>query len=1167
MTELSQKDLDRIMGELPGCIALYQVDGANLHTIRYSSSIPEISGYTDKEYSELVTRNATDIILESDRGGTVQTISDCVKDCTKQVTCVYRVLHKTKSFAWIYAQAKCIGTLEGKPLILSNFLNISIEAEMHAELLSLTHRKIYVCDAKTLELLFVNDTALEGKSDRNYNGKTCYQFIRNRADFCPSCVTTRMIGETSHEEDWRDPYTDRYYHVESKRLSWFGRDAYAHVIEDITESKKSQLNAEARNAELEKIVSNIPAGLCVYRVKGKNDLSYVTTNAALRDIAGISEEEFQTSSQPILAERLHPDDKQTFTDALHKLQVASQTTSCTFRLRRNEHERYRYLRLEGRSVKEPDGSLLAFACFTDVSLQSEATQALQVSEMRYKLAIKGANLLVWEYDVPGNRIISSDRSLEEVGYPNVIENVPQTILPDVDPNDQEKFLALYADVHAGKASSSCEVWMTNKKTNFPQCQRITYYTVCDLSGRPIRAYGLSQVITTQKLEEIKYRKSVQDLFTANPQAMASFRLNLTRNEILESHTPIEHYRQPMKGGIQKLTADGLFDKVVCDMPSEEERSRFMTTFSRKNLLNSFREGKATLTCEYRRRIPTGSLRWALCTITLIANPESGDTECFIYTSDITDRKREEAVIQRVTNEEYDFIAILDVDTRLFTFRNIRSDFDDIPQTKTFPYDEGARKLLNADIYSGVSASHKEMLTFDSIIKNLKKASSYTVTLQRKSKITGEIVRKQLKYSYLNEGSNEILVIETDITEINRQEQERAQKMQAALDAAEKANEAKSDFLSNISHDMRTPLNGIIGFTDLAIKEDNFEKAKEHLAKIKLSGKLLLDLINDTLDLSKIESGKITLRPTILNTDSLIESLTEIISASAEGKHQKFIIDKDPQVAPYIRMDRLCLQKIFLNLLSNAIKFTPEGGTIEFRIKKLFTPIHGANCLLTVRDTGIGIGEKFLPKIFDAFAQEQAPESGNVQGTGLGLAIAKKLVNLMGGTIEVESEKGKGTLFSVYLYIDPVRDYSPTSGLDQKNGIISLQGKKILLVEDHPLNTELAKMILEQKGISVKTAGNGEEAVKQFSESEPEFFDAILMDIRMPVMDGLAATRCIRGLPREDARTVPIIAMTANAFDDDVRHCLEAGMNFHIAKPINPEELFSALSKFIKDNVK
>src|SRR5574344_1889006 len=289
--------------------------------------------------------------------------------------------------------------------------------------------------------------------------------------------------------------------------------------------------------------------------------------------------------------------------------------------------------------------------------------------------------------------------------------------------------------------------------------------------------------------------------------------------------------------------------------------------------------------------------------------------------------------------------------------------------------------------------------------------------------------------------------------------------------------------------------------------------------------------------------------------------TAVHRAYADSKHQKFIVERDPLLSSYIRMDRLCMQKIFLNLLSNAVKFTPEGGTIEFRIQRLFPQVDGANCVLTVRDNGIGISKEFLPRVFDAFAQEQAPESENAQGTGLGLAIAKRLVNLMGGKIKVEREKGKGTLFSVYLYIDPVRDYSPAPEINGK-GAASLQGKNVLLVEDHPLNTELAKTLLEQKGMNVRTAGNGKEAVARFSESAPDFFDAILMDIRMPVMDGLTAARRIRELERSDAQSVPIIAMTANAFDDDIRHCIEAGMNFHIANPINPEELFERLRKYI-----
>lgn len=339
MTELSQKDIDRIIEEIPGSIAVYQVDGANLRSIRYSPDIPGFSGYTDEEYRVLVSGNASGIVLASDRERTAQAIKECLKDGAEEVKCVCRILHKVKGFIWIYVRAKRIGALDGKPLILSNFINASIEAEMHTELLNLTHRKIYVCDANTSELLFANDTALEGKASRDYNGKTCYQFIRNRTGFCPSCIITRMHGDVSHEEDWHDPDTDRYYHMECKRISWFGRDAYAQVIEDITESQKNLIHTESRKAELEIIINNIPAGLCVYRIKGANDFSYVTTNSVLQNVTGMSDEEFRTSSQKSLAEHLHPEDKRLFADTLRKLQTASQTASCTFRLRKNEHER------------------------------------------------------------------------------------------------------------------------------------------------------------------------------------------------------------------------------------------------------------------------------------------------------------------------------------------------------------------------------------------------------------------------------------------------------------------------------------------------------------------------------------------------------------------------------------------------------------------------------------------------------------------------------------------------------------------------------------------------------------------------------------------------------------------------------------------------------------
>lgn len=382
------------------------------------------------------------------------------------------------------------------------------------------------------------------------------------------------------------------------------------------------------------------------------------------------------------------------------------------------------------------------------------------------------------------------------------------------------------------------------------------------------------------------------------------------------------------------------------------------------------------------------------------------------------------------------------------------------------------------------------------------------------------------------------------------------------DELKSATNAKSVFLSNISHDMRTPLNGIIGYTNLAMQTDDRALTENYLSKIQISGDLLLNLINDTLDISKIESGKYTLSPETITTVELLESITVPIKETAAQKHIHFVTDISQMKKCTIKIDRLNMQKVVLNLLSNAIKFTPEGGTVTLIIRNFTTKDDPFNTVITVKDTGIGIGKDFLPKLYEPFSQEHAPEAKNTMGTGLGLSIVKAIVTLMNGHIEVQSERGKGTQFDVYLPIEFVSDRieSPkATPLDTK----TLTGIHALLCEDNEMNREIAITMLSTFGISTTTAVNGKEGVQLFSESAENTFDVILMDLRMPEMNGYEATAAIRQLARKDAATVPIIAMSADAYQSDIQKCLNAGMNGHVSKPIDPQILFTELIKFCK----
>ena len=371
-------------------------------------------------------------------------------------------------------------------------------------------------------------------------------------------------------------------------------------------------------------------------------------------------------------------------------------------------------------------------------------------------------------------------------------------------------------------------------------------------------------------------------------------------------------------------------------------------------------------------------------------------------------------------------------------------------------------------------------------------------------------------------------------------------------------QAKDVFFSNISHDMRTPLNAVIGFSTLAQKPELTVAEKDaYLEKIRFSGNLLLDLVNDTLTISKAGSGKLQLHPEPVSTVELGAAILPPIGVMAERRGVSFYADKSGYRPRTVLADRLSVEKIFLNLLTNAVKYTPEGGHVWGAVRDEPAGAADPDLVFTIRDDGIGMSADFLRHLYEPFAQENqaGSESG---GTGLGLSIVKQLVDLMGGTIAVKSEKGKGTTFTVRLHLPEVsvpESAAPAPPLRQNE---SLAGGRVLLCEDNALNREIACALLKDRGIEVTEAENGAVGLERFSESAPGTFGAILMDLRMPVMDGLEATRRLRALDRPDAKTVPVIAMTADAFAEDEQRCLDAGMNAHIAKPVEPERLYSAL---------
>ena len=402
----------------------------------------------------------------------------------------------------------------------------------------------------------------------------------------------------------------------------------------------------------------------------------------------------------------------------------------------------------------------------------------------------------------------------------------------------------------------------------------------------------------------------------------------------------------------------------------------------------------------------------------------------------------------------------------------------------------------------------------------------------------------------------LLLIRRTFDRIQENEQ-----LEAKLSAAEEASKAKTFFLSNMSHDIRTPLNAIIGYTTLANHDGvTYEEKTGYIDKIEMAGRQLLEIVNDVLDMSRIESGKFTLEPTCVDLEDCVLEASDLVRTQLEAKKIELYVSCAVS-HKWVLCDKVMLDRALMNLLCNAGKITEENGSVSLHLNELACSDKTGSYEIRIKDTGIGMSPEFAERLFMPFERERTSTVSRIQGTGLGLAITKSIVDMMGGDISVQTEKGKGTEFTITVDLPLVEPEQKIRTGEESE--ISFEGKRALLVEDNMINMEIAQMLLEQAGFLIETAENGKIALEMTAASEPGYYDVILMDIQMPVMDGYMAAQAIRDLPDPGLAGIPIIAMTANAFQEDIKKTEEVGMNGHIAKPLDIPGMKATLQQVLR----
>ena len=657
-------------------------------------------------------------------------------------------------------------------------------------------------------------------------------------------------------------------------------------------------------------------------------------------------------------------------------------------------------------------------------------------------------------------------------------------------------------------------------------------------------------------------------------------INLTKNIVRGSMYQVvngKKYNLNEQLGLpENSSLQSLVDAWALTIP-EEGLKDFLHEFDRERLLNRFENGERHISFQYWTRTATFESMLAEDHMALYREEETGDVIAVNYVLDRTEHylleEKERALEKsnreyaKLLEEEKKHTAMIEELTKklqsqleLFTVSipgGVKISNDDPEYSFKYVSEQFANMLGYATPKELLDASGGNIIGLahpDDVKVGLADAlnqythSDHYATIYR-------IRCKDGTYKYIEDRGQKVIKEDGTIEHWNLMlDKNDFMHKSIALESEKKANKSKSDFLSRMSHDMRTPLNGIIGLLKISEKHfDDRELVLKNFRKMQVAADYLLSLINDILQMSKIEDGNVPLTQEIINFEELSQDVLTIIEQRAKdrGIQMQFRAKKEGLRYPFIYGSPVHLRQIFLNIYGNCIKYNQPGGKITTVMEA--ADVHDGICTYrwTISDTGIGMSPEFLSHIFDPFSQEKTDARSVYQGTGLGMAITKGLIEQMNGSIEVTSQVGVGSVFVITIPFEIAQEQKKDEEIAEKYDI---RGLHLLAAEDNELNAEIIEMLLTDDGAKVTVAKNGRQAVEHFENNPPGTFDAILMDVMMPVMDGIAATKAIRAMDRADAKTIPIIAMTANAFEEDAKRCLAAGMTAHLAKPFQIEDV-------------
>ena len=1158
----AREELAHVINSIPGGIAAYDFnDMQNPRRLFCSDGVAKLFGCSDAADLQHYAANPWSMVFKED----YQRVYDAFQHMfisSDTLDLSYRITRKDQVLEWVHLNGKAINGI-----FYAVFTGMSDEAKLFQQISNEAAQGISVIDKKNHHLLYYNENVelfLTGKN--NAWGKKCYTALHDKQTPCTFCPLS-MIKNIEKPQELTFA-NGKSYEIRAKELEWNGLPAYTLFINDITDKITSSRKTEQLEQFYQTLVQNLPGGIAVIRFDmAKKQMLPEYISEGFAAMTGMSTDEAYALYKNDATAGVHPDDLDYIIGRLNQhLKKHLDTCESIYRLRKKDGS-YIWIKNNSSLILSPNEIPLIYAVYSDITKEIEAQNKLRqkyndllLRQQNYPLSNE---ILSGYCDITANRILRIyDKTgidpLQKFGFErqNFFKGLATLI---ESPEERQHFLNTFLNAPLlekfaqGINSQELECFIRMPHDNSG------HYLKCviNMIESPDNGHTIG-VLSVLDLTQFKINDQISmHLAHAHYDFIATCDFNSDSYQLFFTNSKA-NLMPPEQGSYSKNIVAFLQTFTV-----PKDREFCMEMFDPANMQRRLYH-ENSYSFHYSLKDEQGHIYTKNMIVFLI---DQRLNKVGMARADITDYVREQRALLNTLAYTFEQLSIINLVTKEFTMYTRKSVLQNLSPYKCADFNRALHKLSLPYTKLAADETAAEKFSLPVILSRLaEKPQGYEFTLPYLAN-DGSEKNKQINVLWGDEGHHTICLVRCDVTDIISAEKNSRSVLQNALDLAQEANRAKTDFLSAMSHDIRTPMNAIIGMTDLALDDlDNRQHLSEYLDIIKSSSSHLLTLINDILDMSRIEKGKLKLARTSFNLSVEIDRFCSRYQLLMDKNSLNFLHNTELLHCNCIG-DTAQLQRIWDNLVSNACKFTPPGGTVTFSACELPSDNERLGWYkFTISDTGIGIDSESLQHLFDPFFRSSDVISKHIEGSGLGLAIVKNIVDYKGGTISVTSRQGEGTTFTVTLplHFDTAAEHpveKPTHTFGSAD--FDFSGKSLLLAEDHPINQKVAELILEKTGAAVTIVENGLQCTELFTGSAKGSFDAILMDIQMPIMNGYEAAQAIRSSTHPQSATIPIIAMTANAFAEDIKNALSAGMNAHIAKPIDPQKLYETLAAYIK----